>query len=252
MLSCSYPLLNEAITGTLPKPMRRSRFRRSPVLRGVALGSALSILALGAGCTSVQGPGGTADADRVEELLSRGELDRAARVVRNAGPDGFADGESRDRMLRVLEETRRSLEAAEGMGERDARRLLLCTLRYRLGVHETALDPDLELDPNASVDDAVDSDVEAPESIFAPAPRYTSRARRVRYQGEIPVRMIVDAEGCVRTVEPRRREVFGLVQRTVETMSTWVFRPAFRNGEPVAVFYDLTSTFRLQPQPRSS
>lgn len=195
----------------------------------------------------MRGPGGAADTERVEELLNRGELDRAARVVRNAGPDGFADGESRDRMLRVLQDTRRSLETAEGTDERDARRVLLCTLRYRLGVHETALDPDLELDPNASVDDATSSEVEAPESIFAPAPRYTNRAHRVRYQGEVPVRVIVDAEGCVRTVEPRRREVLGLVQRTVETMSTWVFRPAFRNGEPVAVFYDLTSTFRLSP-----
>lgn len=216
-------------------------------LRGAALGAAaVSILAVAPGCTS-SGPGGPADADRVAELVRRGELDRAARVVRNTERAGFADGESRERMLQLLEETRRTLEAAGDADERNARRVLLCTLRYRLGASETALGGEPDLDPNEPLPDGTEPEVEAPQAIFAPPPRYTDRARRVRYQGEIPVRVILDTEGCVRTVEPRRQEVYGLVQRTVETVSTWVFRPARRNGEPVAVGYDLTTTFGLSP-----
>ncbi len=39
---------------------------------------------------------------------------------------------------------------------------------------------------------------------------------------------------------------FGLTESAVETVKKWKFKPATLNGEPVAVYYSLTVSFRLQ------
>lgn len=201
---------------------------------------------MAAACTAGVHSPGTVDTDRVASLVERGELDRAARLVRNAGADELTDPASRDRMIGWLGETRRLMETTEDAETRDSGRVLLCTLRYRVGLPET--DPDRgarrENGPDAPAHDATDPEVDPPKPIFAPPPRFTESARRNRYQAEVRVRLIIDTEGCVRTVEPLSREKLGLVDRTVQTMSTWVFRPAVVGEEPVAVSYELSTTFR--------
>jgi len=92
----------------------------------------------------------------------------------------------------------------------------------------------------------VGGEVRKPEKISAPQPQYTEEARKAKIQGVVIAQAIIDIEGRVGSVRILKGLPHGLSESAIETLKTWRFRPATLEGEPVAVYYNLTMNFRLE------
>ncbi len=113
-------------------------------------------------------------------------------------------------------------------------------LSSRLGA---APDPQLEKSREVYV---VGPDVTEPEVLSAPRPNYTEEARRARREGVIILGAVIEADGSVDNVVLVKGLGFGLDEISAETvMKKWRFKPATRDGKPVAVKVNIETTFRL-------
>ncbi|MBZ5545924.1 MAG: energy transducer TonB [Acidobacteriia bacterium] len=85
----------------------------------------------------------------------------------------------------------------------------------------------------------------APIAIYKPEPPYSEEARKAKYQGTVVLWIVVDTAGNVtdqRVVKPLG---LGLDEKALETVRTWKFKPALRNGTPVPVRVMVEVSFRL-------
>jgi TonB family protein len=90
------------------------------------------------------------------------------------------------------------------------------------------------------------SEVSAPVPRYAPDPPYTAQARKAKLSGTVVVQILIDAEGNVvdaKEVSPRLGG--GLDETALDTVRTWKFQPAMRNGVPVAVRLVVQVSFKL-------
>jgi periplasmic protein TonB len=92
---------------------------------------------------------------------------------------------------------------------------------------------------------SVGGDVTEPIGIFEPDPPYSEEARKAKYQGTCVLQIIVDQAGAVRDVQVVKHLGLGLDEKAEETVKTWKFKPATRNGTPVAVRVLVEVSFRL-------
>ncbi len=86
--------------------------------------------------------------------------------------------------------------------------------------------------------------IEPPEALDAPMPRFPELARQVGRDGLVVLQAVIDREGRVQEVQVLRGAPFGMTEAAVEAVRGWRFRPATRDGDPVAVYYQLTVRFR--------
>ncbi|HXF38410.1 MAG TPA: energy transducer TonB [Blastocatellia bacterium] len=78
---------------------------------------------------------------------------------------------------------------------------------------------------------AVDS---RPVLLNEPRPFYTEEARKNKVQGVVKVRILVDESGAVRQVIVTRALPDGLSEQAIRAANQMRFRPAMKNGQPVA------------------
>lgn len=107
-----------------------------------------------------------------------------------------------------------------------------------------------EIDVNFTLTDEnkiynVGGDVSAPVPTFSPEPPYTDAARNAKVQGAVVLSIVVDAKGGVRDVQVLKPLGHGLDQQAAETVKTWKFRPALRNGVPVPVRVNIRVNFQM-------
>jgi protein TonB len=87
--------------------------------------------------------------------------------------------------------------------------------------------------------------VSAPHLIFDPEPQYSEEARRAKFQGSVVLSVVVGADGCPQNVQVRRSLGMGLDEKAIETVRTWRFAPAMKDGLPVSVQVSIEVNFRL-------
>jgi TonB family protein len=87
--------------------------------------------------------------------------------------------------------------------------------------------------------------VTAPRVIHQTEPAFSDQAREAKYQGVVVVSLIVDKTGRPRNIRIVRPLGLGLDQKAVETISTWQFDPAKKDGEPVDVVINVEVNFHL-------
>jgi TonB family protein len=75
-------------------------------------------------------------------------------------------------------------------------------------------------------------------------PVYPDKARNARVQGVVILRCIVEADGTVSAAEVVKGLPFGLGESAVEAVKKWRFRPASRNGQPLAVYHNVSVSLR--------
>jgi TonB family protein len=92
---------------------------------------------------------------------------------------------------------------------------------------------------------AVGGDVTKPVPIYKPEPKYTKEARAAKLEGTDVFWIVVDASGNVADVELVRSLDKGLDENAIETLRTWKFEPATKNGIPVSVKVVVETSFRL-------
>lgn len=91
-----------------------------------------------------------------------------------------------------------------------------------------------------------DASIERPKRLYAPLPAFTPAARRLRRQGQVILEAVINKEGAVVDAKILKGLGFGLDESALETVSTWRFEPARRNGRAIAVIYNLVINFELR------
>jgi TonB family protein len=78
-------------------------------------------------------------------------------------------------------------------------------------------------------------------------PRYTSDAMRAKIQGSVMIGVVVGADGKVRDMrlETSLDPIYGLDMEALRAAAGWTFRPAMKDGQPVASVAKIVLTFHL-------
>lgn len=87
--------------------------------------------------------------------------------------------------------------------------------------------------------------VSAPRAIYSPDPVYSDEARKAKYQGTVVLWLIVGADGKAHEIRVARSLGMGLDEKAIEAVRQWRFRPALKDGKPVAVQINVEVNFRL-------
>ena len=88
--------------------------------------------------------------------------------------------------------------------------------------------------------------VDPPKPIHTPDPEYTDSARRQRVEGKTIVLVVVDEKGFPEVLEITKGLGEGLDLLALTAVAGWTFKPAMKNGEPVAVLINVEVNFRLR------
>ena len=87
--------------------------------------------------------------------------------------------------------------------------------------------------------------VSSPALVYKIEPEYSEEARKAKFQGTVILSVIVDESGMPRDFKVVRPLGLGLDEKAVEAVRKWRFRPAMKDGRPVAVYATIEVNFRL-------
>jgi TonB family protein len=79
----------------------------------------------------------------------------------------------------------------------------------------------------------IDKGISAPRVIKPSEPGYPEEARQDRLQGFVVLILTVDKAGKPRDIQIVKPLGYGMDQRAVETVATWRFSPALKEGQPI-------------------
>ena len=93
-----------------------------------------------------------------------------------------------------------------------------------------------------------------PGTVLPPVPvkivraEYTPQARKAKIEGTVQIKSLVLADGTVSdaTVLVSLDQLFGLDERALEATKKWRFKPAMKDGEPVAARITIEQFFRVE------
>ena len=104
--------------------------------------------------------------------------------------------------------------------------------------------------PDAGPPYRVGGNVTRPEKIAGDPPEYSAEARAAQVQGVVILETIIDEHGNVTDVKVLKELPMGLSEAAVDAVRTWKFKPAQKDGVPVAVSYTLTVNFTIHEKPK--
>lgn len=87
--------------------------------------------------------------------------------------------------------------------------------------------------------------VSNPVPIYTPEPEFSDEARRAKYQGLCMISVVVDAHGYPQDARVVRHLGMGLDERALAAVRQYRFKPARKDGKPVAVRITVEVNFRL-------
>jgi protein TonB len=89
------------------------------------------------------------------------------------------------------------------------------------------------------------SDATQPVLIYKVEPEYSEEARKSKLQGEVVLRIEVDARGLAQNISVVESLGLGLDERAMAAVARWKFRPGYSSGKPVVTAAIIHVTFRL-------
>jgi TonB family protein len=87
--------------------------------------------------------------------------------------------------------------------------------------------------------------VTQPKCIYCPNPDYSDASRAVKFQGNVVLSVVVEAEGKVSRIYVLRGAPFGLTAQAIKATTNWRMQPAQKDGEPVSARANVEIGFRL-------
>jgi len=90
--------------------------------------------------------------------------------------------------------------------------------------------------------------VSAPRATYTPDPEFSEQARQAGYEGVCVLELVVDTEGMPQKIRVTHALGLGLDDKAMEAVRQWRFKPAMKDGEPVAVQINVETNFRLYGQ----
>jgi TonB family protein len=91
----------------------------------------------------------------------------------------------------------------------------------------------------------IGGDVTAPVALKKLEPGYTPEAKEAKIQGSVRLSIVIEPDGHTSNIVVEQGLDPGLDANAVEAVGTWLFRPATKDGEPVAVAAKVEINFRL-------
>jgi TonB family protein len=92
---------------------------------------------------------------------------------------------------------------------------------------------------------SVGNGVSEPIPVYKPDPPYTPEAKAAKVQGIVTLWVVVGADGAVTDVKASEGFDKGLTANAVETIKSWIFRPAMKDGKPVPCKVRVEVSFKL-------
>lgn len=84
-----------------------------------------------------------------------------------------------------------------------------------------------------------------PILIYKHNPEYSEDARRAKYQGTAMLEVEVNAEGRVDRIRVRHSLGLGLDEKAMDAVRQWRFKPALKEGQPIAVQAQVSVSFGI-------
>jgi periplasmic protein TonB len=84
-----------------------------------------------------------------------------------------------------------------------------------------------------------------PSAIFRAEPEYTQEALDAKLAGTVTLQTMIGEDGVPAAITVTRSLGKGLDEKAVECLQKWRFKPATRDGQPVAVRATVEINFRL-------
>ena len=84
-----------------------------------------------------------------------------------------------------------------------------------------------------------------PSCIHCPDPSYTDPARQAKINGTSIFEVLISTSGEAAQLRPVKMLGYGLDEKAFEAIKRWKFRPATKDGSPVAVVVPIEVTFRI-------
>jgi TonB family protein len=91
----------------------------------------------------------------------------------------------------------------------------------------------------------IGGDVTPPRVVHKQEPKYTDEAREAKIEGSVTLSVIVEPDGRIYDAKVTRSLDPGLDANALLAVRTWVFEPATKAGNPVAVSANIEVNFRL-------
>jgi TonB family protein len=76
-------------------------------------------------------------------------------------------------------------------------------------------------------------------------PEYSDEARKAKLEGTVRLYLEIDEQGHTRNVRVAHSLGLGLDEKAVGAVLKWRFRPALKNGQPIATSVNVDITFQL-------
>lgn len=99
-------------------------------------------------------------------------------------------------------------------------------------------------DPGQASPVEIGNRVSPPVLVRAPDPPFTAEARAAHCQGKVDLLIVVGADGTVQYVAVLKPLGLGLDDLAARTARGWKFKPAMRDGAPVAAKLTVEVSFR--------
>ncbi len=93
---------------------------------------------------------------------------------------------------------------------------------------------------------ARDEEGQTPFPLNSPRPRYTEQARHNKVQGAVLARVLVGADGSVKQVRITKGLPDGLTNQAILAAYNLRFKPAMKDGKPVAFWQAIYIEFKLR------
>lgn len=91
----------------------------------------------------------------------------------------------------------------------------------------------------------IGGDVAPPSLIHKVEPAYSEEARAAKFQGTVVVSVEISADGVPQRLRVLRGLGLGLDEKALDAIAQWRFKPATKQGQPVAVAATIEVNFRL-------
>ena len=87
--------------------------------------------------------------------------------------------------------------------------------------------------------------VGSPTCVHCPTLQYTPAARSAKFQGSLKLSVVVTESGKPASIYVLKGAPFGLTSQAIRTVQGWEFKPAQKDGKPVAVRVPIEISLRL-------
>ncbi|HYL09701.1 MAG TPA: energy transducer TonB [Candidatus Acidoferrales bacterium] len=85
-----------------------------------------------------------------------------------------------------------------------------------------------------------------PQCLYCPNPQYTDEARREKFNGRVMLQIVITPEGQASQIAVIKMAGYGLDEQAIAAVRTWRFKPAMKDGNPVAVRAPVEVTYQLK------